>query len=118
MRIPALFAVVKTRQGAKLDALPTRARAAAPSRTERADVVLERITLRIPTAERQKISNERHRLDIISHRMAAVDPQRILDMGFSITMHEGKVVRSTDELASGDTIETRLKNGKVESVVK
>ena len=118
IRIPALFAVVKTRQGAKLDALASRARVAALSRTERAGVVLERIALRIPAAVRQKISNERHRLDIISHRMAAVDPQRILDMGFSITMHEGKVVRSTDQLASGDTIETRLKNGKVESVVK
>ena len=118
MRIPTLFAVVKTKQGAILDLFANRARVAAQSKIEYERVGLERIITRIPIAVKQKMENERHRLDIIAHRMMAVDPQRILDMGYSITMHNGKTVKSTDELASGDIIETRLQNGKVESVVK
>ncbi len=117
-RIPALFAVVKTSQGARLDSLLSRARVATQSRIERAWVGLERIKARISPAISQKMAKEHHRLEIISHRMAAVDPQRILDMGYSITMHEGKSVRKASKLAKGDVIVTRLKDGQVESVVK
>ena len=47
-QIPALFAVVKTSQGAKLDLLLSRSRVAAQSRIERAKVELERIKARVP----------------------------------------------------------------------
>ena len=118
MHIPALFAVVKIRQGAKLDLLANRVKVAAQSRLEHAMVVLVRIGARISPSIWHKMEKERLRLDVMTHRVAAVDPQRILDMGFSITMHEGKAVKSIDELVPGDIIETQLKKGKVESVVK
>ena len=118
LRIPALFAVVKTSQGAKLDLLLSRSHAAAKAATERAMASLEQQQARIRPAISRRMANEHHRLEIITHRIAAVDPQRILDMGYSITMHEGKSVSKASELAKGDVIVTRLKDGRVESVVK
>ena len=116
-QIPALFAVVKTSQGAKLDLLLSRSRVAVQSRIERAKVELERIKARVRPAISQKMAKEHHRLEILEHRIAAVDPQRILDMGYSITLHEGRAVSNANELQKGDVIETRLKYGRVESVV-
>ena len=118
LRIPALFAVVRTSQGAKLDLLLSRSHAAAKAATERAMASLEQQQARIRPAISRRMANEHHRLEIITHRIAAVDPQHILDMGYSITMHEGKSVSKASELAKGDVIVTRLKDGRVESVVK
>lgn len=118
LRIPTLFAVIRTRQVARLDALLSRSQVAAKSGITHALTELEKISARIRPSVIQKMANAHHFLEIISHRMAAVDPQRILDMGYSITMRDGKAVRKAGELSKGDVIETRLKEGKIVSVVK
>lgn len=44
-----------------------------------------------------------------------LNPQNILDRGFSITMHNGKSVKSTEFLEIGSIITTQLANGTIES---
>ena len=42
--------------------------------------------------------SERHRLELLSQRTAAADPAHILKRGYSITLHNGRAVRSAADL--------------------
>ena len=42
----------------------------------------------------------------------------ILRRGYSITLHNGHALRSGDELADGDIIETRLEQGTLKSEIR
>ena len=46
------------------------------------------------------------------------DPRRALERGFSITRLNGKIVRDTAGLRSGDVLETMLMRGTVRSEVR
>ena len=58
------------------------------------------------------------RVDLLSARLRAVDPARALGRGWTITRTgAGTVVRSIDDLRSGDTLVTQLVDGIVTSTV-
>ena len=60
---------------------------------------------------------ERHRLEMLRHRAESLDPNLLLQRGYSITLKNGRAVRNAGELKSGDIIETRLAAGIVQSEV-
>lgn len=95
-RIPTLFALTRERQTKRIDALAHRLDSAATQRLER----------------------ERHRLQLVGQRAQAQDPIHILRRGYSITLHNGHALRSGDELADGDIIETRLEQGTLKSEIR
>lgn len=95
-RIPTLFALTRERQTKRIDALAHRLDSAAIQRLER----------------------ERHRLQLVAQRAQAQDPIHILRRGYSITLHNGHALRSGDELADGDIIETRLEQGTLKSEIR
>lgn len=95
-RIPTLFALTRERQTKRIDALAHRLDSAASQRLER----------------------ERHRLQLVAQRAQAQDPIHILRRGYSITLHNGHALRSGDELADGDIIETRLEQGTLKSEIR
>ena len=117
VRIPTLFALVKARQTGKLDAWQSRMENVVRMRVQRGKADVERLESRATNAVAIILSNERHRLQLLGQRLDAVDPKRILERGYSITLRNGKAVRSVKELKAGDSIETRLKDGKTTSVV-
>jgi len=47
-----------------------------------------------------------------------VDPQNILKRGYSLTLLNGKIVKSIDQISEGDQLETRLSDGIIESIVE
>lgn len=57
-------------------------------------------------------------LDILQTKLQLLDPQQLLKKGYSFTTHNGKLVTSTTQLASGDIITTTLADGTVDSIVK
>lgn len=95
-RIPTLFALTRERQTKRIDALAHRLDSAATQRLER----------------------ERHRLQLVAQRAQAQDPIHILRRGYSITLHNGHALRSGDELADGDIIETQLEQGTLKSEIR
>lgn len=95
-RIPTLFALTRERQTKRIDALAHRLDSAATQRLER----------------------ERHRLQLVAQRAQAQDPIHILRRGYSITLHNGHALRSGDDLADGDIIETRLEQGTLKSEIR
>lgn len=47
----------------------------------------------------------------------ALSPEKVLQRGYSITMHEGRVLTSAQGVQPGDVLETRLADGMLQSVV-
>lgn len=72
---------------------------------------------RLESALKACLTAEHHRLDILSRSIRLAGPERILAMGFSITMKDGKVVSSPQALKPGDRIVTRFAQGDVHSQV-
>jgi exonuclease VII large subunit len=47
-----------------------------------------------------------------------INPELLLKRGYSITLKDGKSIRSASQLKSGDIIETRLAEGSVKAKVE
>ena len=94
--IPVLFSVVRTKQEARL----------------------ERMIQQLISGIKENINRSNHHLELLSQRMELLDPTLLLKRGYSITLHNGKAIKSQEELNKGDIIVTRLANGEVESVIK
>lgn len=66
----------------------------------------------------ETIRSEKKNLSSIQEKLRLVDPQNILKRGYSLTMLNGKIVKSVGQLQKGDMLETRLSDGTVESTVE
>ena len=69
-------------------------------------------------AVRGKAVCERGKLDLWMKTIELHSPERIFKMGYSLTMVNGKMVRSQSEVNEGDVLETHLHDGVIQSVVK
>ena len=65
----------------------------------------------------RRMLQENHRMELLEHRVDAVNPEKLLQRGYSITRSNGRVVRSPEQLKAGDEIETTMEKGTVKSVV-
>ena len=66
----------------------------------------------------ETIKTEKKNLNSIQEKLRLVDPQNILKRGYSLTMLNGKILKSVEQVKTGDILETRLSDGKVESKVE
>ncbi|ELB2007629.1 exodeoxyribonuclease VII large subunit [Vibrio parahaemolyticus] len=79
---------------------------------------LERIEHKLLDAMDRKLLTMRHQLAIAAEKLDTVSPLATLKRGYSITQTEqGKVVRSADDVKTGDLLVTRLANGEIHSTV-
>lgn len=69
-------------------------------------------------AVRGKAVRERGKLDLWMKTIELHSPERIFKMGYSLTMVNGKMVRSQSEVNEGDVLETYLHDCVIQSVVK
>lgn len=63
------------------------------------------------------INKEKSRIEVANVKINSANPQRILNMGFSITRINGKAIRCNNEVKSGDVITTTLSDGTMTSTV-
>ena len=63
------------------------------------------------------LESENERLEGIEKNVSILDPINILKRGFSITLYNGKALKSYTEVKPADKITTVLADGKVESEV-
>ena len=79
---------------------------------------IQELTRRLcQTAERQ-ILIRRHKLEMLAQAIKMHSPERIYRMGYSLATMNGKVIRSTSELQSGDILTTHLHDGTIQSTVQ
>ena len=96
MRLSNLFSVVKTREWAQIDQLG----------------------LTLQNCISMRLERHRHRLELLQQQAASLDPALQLKRGYSMTLHQGRLVRDARQLQQGDEIETRLENGTIKSIVE
>lgn len=78
---------------------------------------LESLSPRLTSAIVLRFDHEHHRLAGVERSLRLAAPERILALGYSITMRNGKPVTAAAELRAGDCIVTRLADGEVHSTV-
>lgn len=115
--LPRLFAVVKTRQEARLDQLFSRMLNLSQQTITDNRNRIDTLEQRIPLMADRRLTAERHRLEIMTERLKALDPTLLLRRGYSITLKDGHAVRDPKTLHPGDEIETRLEKGTIKSII-
>lgn len=116
--ITSLFSVMKVRQEAKLMNMSDRLSNAWERNVADARHTLDLLAGHLDVASERRMMTERHRLDLMAQSVASVDPWRLLQMGYSITLKDGRIVKNVSALRPGDCIETHLKDGSVFSKVE
>lgn len=117
-RIPILFSLIKTRQEARIDRLATQIATGISAQLNKGTYRIDSLSARLSQQSERTLTQARHRIEQLELRLKGVDPQVMLSRGYSITYHQGRVVRDASRLQSGDEIETRVGKGSVTSIVK
>ena len=78
---------------------------------------IDSLQAKLQSAVNRQLVDARHRLQLIEQRVEAVNPERLLQRGYSITTYNGRAVRNATELPEGAVVETRVEKGKFTSVV-
>lgn len=71
----------------------------------------------IASAAKNYLEKNKHRLELSHNTIALADPQKLLEKGYSITYHNGRVLKTCSSVVPGDALVTRLADGKVKSTV-
>lgn len=116
-KIPPLFSLFKERQERHIDSM-MRDMIAAAQRSISDDMhKVETLESVIKPMLERRVTGEMHRLQMLGQRVSALDPDLLLKRGYSITLHEGKIVHDASQLKHGDKIETRVEKGTIHSIV-
>lgn len=124
-RIAGLAAIVPTLAKNRADAARQRLRNAAallPALvSQRLDAEcrrLEETNRALPEIIARRLNAETERLTSLHRLVGAFSPENTLRRGYSITLLDGKAVRSPEDVAPGTEITTRLASGIISSTVR
>ena len=79
---------------------------------------LTQIPQRLQKSTEQLLAKEKLRQNYMEKSLTMAGPERILKLGFSITLHQGKAVTQASQLKKGDQIVTQFSEGSIESRVE
>ena len=117
-KIPVLFSLVKTRQEQRIERHLANITASLNDKLSREHHRLSLIESQLAPTLLQQMTKENYRLQLLQQRLEALNPRRLLQRGYSITLCKGKVVKDARQLKAGDEIETKLANGKITSIIQ
>ena len=115
LRTGALAAI--DRQRRRLEQLTVRIPSVAYRRLSAARLALATCEKDLSNAAANRLIRARHQLDLLRQKVSDASPDKLLARGYSITLKDGKPVKSASGLQSGDLLETRLHQGTVRSTV-
>ena len=117
-KIPSLFSLVREKEEHRLDRVLQKilnaAQQGVSNNSHKIDIMEGNM---LPLASRL-LMEQKHRLQMLEQRALALDPALLLKRGYSITTHNGIVVRDASQLKPGDVLETRVEKGIVQSEVR
>jgi exodeoxyribonuclease VII large subunit len=91
------------------------ARRRAEAGRHEADYLARRLAREAPRAGRDAY----RRLDLLADKVRLLDPARVLERGFSITLDsKGKLLKRAAEVVPGQTLRTRFADGDITSIVR
>ena len=77
----------------------------------------DRIESRLKTGANYLLSKESERLHLNENSVRLLDPEKVLKRGYTLSMKDGKIVKSAKQLSAGDEMETRFADGNVKSKI-
>ncbi|MEM9720115.1 MAG: exodeoxyribonuclease VII large subunit [Bacteroidota bacterium] len=80
--------------------------------------ILDDYSHRIASAGRERLNHYRHTLELLSTQLEGLDTQRILQRGYTITLKEGKILKSGMDLSQADQLETVFADSRIVSRVE
>lgn len=116
-RLPVIFSSVRSREEQRLMACGHAIQASVQMRLQRERLHLDTVDERLARRTMDRLEQEKRQLDFYERQLKALDPTRLLRLGYSLTYRNGKLVTHAAELTAGDVIETRLADGSVQSEV-
>lgn len=117
-KIPLLFSQVKQQQSIKLYQYFQQLTIIAQQQLYKAKQHIQQLSDNIPPLLQRRITAEKHKINLLQQRTAALDPQLLLKRGYSITLHKGRALKDATLLKAGDEIETQVENGIIKSIIK
>lgn len=117
-KISPLFSLVKEREERRLDRMMQKIIAAAQQGVSNNKHKIDIIEGNMQPLAMRLMTEQKHRLQMLEQRAQALDPALLLKRGYSITTHNGIVVRDASQLKPGDVLETRVEKGTLESEVR
>ena len=79
---------------------------------------LSNLSQRLSNAMTKKLEYSQQRFANACHLLDTVSPLATLSRGYSITRHEGQLIKQADKLQPGDVITTQLHQGQIRSKVE
>ena len=116
-KIPLLFSVVKAKRTSEVDALLAKLIHQAESRVSDEQHRIYQLQGRLKPAVERCLTEQMHLVTLLGQKVFDMDPRRLLEKGYSITLFEGKAVRDAAALKKGDEIVTKFKKGSVKSII-
>lgn len=101
----------------RLASVAQRVLRAVQHRLESEKLKMEGMDKRLNSAVQMCMMRQKHRLQMIEQRVKAVDPQNILKRGYTMTLHEGKVVMDATTLKKGDQLTIVAAKGEAKAEV-
>lgn len=102
----------------RLNACASMLKASTKLKLQSADMNLADLKSRLQMNIKTLISQKQNRLDLLEQKIELQSPQNLLKKGYSMTLKDGKLVRSAADLKAGDLLETRFAEGSVKSRVE
>lgn len=84
---------------------------------EKSKLKLDNLSKNITPNIIYKLDKYKSTMENLSNKLELLNPENILSKGYSLTLKDGKIISDVSSLNEGDTITTKLKNGKIESKV-
>jgi exodeoxyribonuclease VII large subunit len=88
-----------------------------PKRISREKESLETLKINLKTFWSRQRFQETQKLEWMQKNLELLDPKRLLERGYSLTLHNGTPLKSAAQVKAGEEITTWLSEGKITSTV-
>ncbi len=105
------------RENRVIDNLSQRMRLAIVDNIKHQELRINNLLSALQYGVKEHISGMNHKLSLYEKELISNNPQRILDMGYSMATLNGKLLKSVNDTQSGDEIEITFSDGKVATKV-
>ncbi|MEJ8804031.1 exodeoxyribonuclease VII large subunit [Pontibacter sp. H249] len=89
----------------------------AKDKLQKSQIAYTKYSDKLKYCAQRKLQQENHRLKLLEMSIEANNPERLLLRGYTLTLLNGKIVKSIKEVNNGDIMETRVQDGTLHSTI-
>lgn len=79
--------------------------------------MLDEYSLRLEQTIRRFIQSKQHEVTLLESQLTAMDQRELLKRGYTLTLKQGSIITSREDLQDGEEIDTVFQDGRVSSVI-